>query len=138
MHPDERRSLISSTSSTSYESDEEVHDLQLNEQIQNELTFNHAIVDEQRQFVQEMYQNMVDVQEMMEDLSMTIRAQRPQLDEIEVHVTETRGNAEAALEEISRASELQRRARNKTCCMTLLYAGLVLVACAFLVKVVAG
>lgn len=89
--------------------------------MESDVRLSHALVHEKRDVVVEVSKDMACVEEMFHDLAAIVEDQGSMVDSIERNAAETAAKVGEGYSELRRAAEYQKRARNKMCCMVLLF-----------------
>jgi len=94
-------------------------------QVEGELQFNEALIEERDQAVTEITGQIGEVHQIFQDLAVLVHDQGEMLDDIEANLTRAATRTMDAHTQIVRAERSQRRSRNTWCFLTLLAAGVV-------------
>ncbi len=94
-------------------------------QVDAQIDYNAALIEERDQGIQEIQQQIAEVGEIFQDLAVLVHDQGGMLEDIEANITTTAHRAKEAGQEIVKADRYQRRARNRRCYIMLI-AGVVL------------
>jgi len=91
-------------------------------QLESEIEFNEAMIAEREEGILEIEAQMAQVNEIFKDLSFMVKEQGETLDTIESNVSSVVDNTDGARTELTGASEYQKSARNKMCCLLVIVA----------------
>jgi syntaxin 16 len=92
------------------------------------VTSNRAFIDEREREVVELVKSIEDLAALFKDLSYLVVEQGSLLDRIDFNIEETSTHVEAAVVELQRAADHQRKARSKMCILLLCILVLVMIA----------
>eukprot|EP00045_Choanoeca_perplexa_P000588 m.15069 g.15069 ORF g.15069 m.15069 type:complete len:262 (+) comp10411_c0_seq1:187-972(+) len=85
-----------------------------------EVDIKTAQIHEREQGVRELESQMVEVNDIFKDLATIVQEQGDQLDTIESHLTTTYDRVDGGVEQLTRASQYQKKARNKAMCLLVI------------------
>ncbi|KAK6289329.1 PREDICTED: syntaxin-21 [Theobroma cacao] len=102
--------------------------------LDNEITFNEAIIEERDQGIKEVQQQISEVNEIFKDLSVLVREQGAMIDDIGSNIENSHSATVLATSHLKRASKIQR-ANSSTRCLLVLIFGIILLI--FIIVVVA-
>lgn len=85
--------------------------------LENEISYNQALIQEREQGIQEIEAAMAEVHEIFCDLGLLVGEQQGYLDNIEANIESSAVRARGAVRELTRARERQRRRRGNIICM---------------------
>ncbi|EIE21609.1 snare-domain-containing protein [Coccomyxa subellipsoidea C-169] len=100
---------------------EEQKRLELGE-MDTQIQYNEALIDERDQGIAEISQQIGEVNEIFQDLAVLVNDQGLMLDDIESNIERTADRTRAAGSELVRAERYQRSSRNKMCLILLIVA----------------
>ncbi|KAK9767976.1 hypothetical protein K7432_001746 [Basidiobolus ranarum] len=92
------------------------------EGLDNEVEFNENLIAEREVEIREIEQGITELNEIFRDLGTIVNEQQSLLDNIESNVTNMAVHVRNAAEELGSAATYQKKARNKMCCMLLIFA----------------
>lgn len=92
-------------------------------QVENELTFQQAIIEERDQAVHEITGQIGEVHQIFQDLAVLVHDQGEAVSDIEANITRAADRVADAHVQVVRAERLQRKARTTWCFLMLLAAG---------------
>jgi len=100
--------------------------------LDNEIEYNESLIAEREGEIREIEQGINELNEIFRDLGTLVTEQQSMLDNIESNVTNIAVNVRNAADELTVASRYQRNARNRMCCLLLIFAivGLIVVLAA--------
>ncbi|KAJ1954632.1 hypothetical protein EC988_002328 [Linderina pennispora] len=87
--------------------------------LDNEVEYNEALINERESEINEIEQGIVELNEIFRDLGTIVTEQQSLLDNIETNVQSVAVNVHAASEELTTASEYQRRSNRTKCCILM-------------------
>ncbi|XWS57376.1 hypothetical protein CRYUN_Cryun09bG0169100 [Craigia yunnanensis] len=102
--------------------------------LDNEITFNEAIIEERDQGIKEIQQQITEVNEIFKDLADLVHEQGAMIDDIGLNIGNTRSATVQATSHLQKASKIQR-ANSSTRCLLVLIFGIILLI--FIIVVVA-
>ncbi|KAE8692561.1 Syntaxin-21 [Hibiscus syriacus] len=102
--------------------------------LENEITFNEAIIEEREQGIKEVQQEISEVNEIFKDLAVLVHEQGAMIDDIGSNVENSHAATVQATYHLKKASKIQR-ANSSTRCLLVLIFGIILLI--FIVVVVA-
>ncbi|XP_022718597.1 syntaxin-22-like isoform X1 [Durio zibethinus] len=102
--------------------------------LDNEITFNEAIIEERDQGIKEIQQQIGEVNEIFKDLAVLVREQGAMIDDIGSNIENSHAATVQATSHLKKASKIQR-ANSSTRCLLLLIFGIILLI--FIIVVVA-
>lgn len=85
--------------------------------LENEISYNQALIQEREQGIQEIEAAMAEVHEIFCDLGLLVGEQQGYLDNIEANIESSAIRARGAVRELTRARDRQRRKRGNIICM---------------------
>lgn len=85
--------------------------------LENEISYNQALIQEREQGIQEIEAAMAEVHEIFCDLGLLVGEQQNYLDNIEANIEASAVRARGAVRELTRARDRQRRRRGNLICM---------------------
>lgn len=90
--------------------------------------FNDSLITEREEGIREIESTVMEVNEIFQDLSTLVVEQGTLIDSIENHIEEASHQVTAGVHELRQASEHQRKARTKMCCMILVIIAVIIAA----------
>ncbi|GMI65950.1 syntaxin of plants 21 [Hibiscus trionum] len=102
--------------------------------LENEITFNEAIIEERDQGIKEVQQQISEVNEIFKDLAVLVHEQGAMIDDIGSNIENSHSATVQATSHLKKASKIQR-ANSSTRCLLVLIFGIILLI--FIVVVVA-
>jgi len=93
--------------------DSDLHFHQQQKSLQQNLQFEHSMLKEREQRVRQIEDDVLDVNQIMRELSALINQQGEHIDTIEGSIDHTAGNVESGTSELLKAAEYQARYRRK-------------------------
>ncbi|KAB2094383.1 hypothetical protein ERO13_A02G141100v2 [Gossypium hirsutum] len=102
--------------------------------LENEITFNEAIIEEREQGIKEVQQQISEVNEIFKDLADLVHVQGGMIDDIGSNIENSHSATVQAISHLKRASKIQR-ANSSTRCLLVLIFGIILLI--FIIVVVA-
>ncbi|KAL4377021.1 hypothetical protein GQ457_02G028010 [Hibiscus cannabinus] len=102
--------------------------------LENEITFNEAIIEEREQGIKEVQQQISEVNEIFKDLAVLVHEQGAMIDDIGSNIENSHAATVQATSHLKKASKIQR-ANSSTRCLLVLIFGIILLI--FIVVVVA-
>ncbi|XP_021283527.1 syntaxin-21 [Herrania umbratica] len=102
--------------------------------LDNEITFNEAIIEERDQGIKEVQQQISEVNEIFKDISVLVHEQGAMIDDIGSNIENSHSATVQATSHLKRASKIQR-ANSSTRCLLVLIFGIILLI--FIIVVVA-
>lgn len=90
--------------------------------LDNEIEYNESLIAEREGEIREIEQGINELNEIFRDLGTLVTEQQSMLDNIESNVTNITVNVRSAADELTIASRHQRKARNRMCCLMLIFA----------------
>ncbi|KAK8593801.1 hypothetical protein V6N13_042627 [Hibiscus sabdariffa] len=102
--------------------------------LENEITFNEAIIEEREQGIKEVQQQISEVNEIFKDLAVLVHEQGAMIDDIGSNIENSHAATVQATSHLKKASKIQR-ANSSTRCLLVLIFGIILLI--FVVVVVA-
>ncbi|CAI2182337.1 7668_t:CDS:2 [Funneliformis geosporum] len=90
--------------------------------LDNEIEYNESLIAEREGEIREIEQGINELNEIFRDLGTLVTEQQSMLDNIESNVTNIAVNVRSAADELTIASRHQRKARNRMCCLLLIFA----------------
>ncbi|RHZ72830.1 hypothetical protein Glove_238g11 [Diversispora epigaea] len=90
--------------------------------LDNEIEYNESLIAEREVEIREIEQGINELNEIFRDLGTLVTEQQTMLDNIESNVTNIAVNVRNAADELSSASRYQKKARNRMCCLMLIFA----------------
>ncbi|RIB12049.1 t-SNARE [Gigaspora rosea] len=90
--------------------------------LDNEVDYNESLIAEREGEIREIEQGLNELNEIFRDLGTLVSEQQSMLDNIESNVTNISVNVRNSADELSSASRLQKKARNRMCCLMLIFA----------------
>ncbi|OZJ05874.1 hypothetical protein BZG36_00937 [Bifiguratus adelaidae] len=88
----------------------------------NEIEYNENLIAEREGEIREIEQGITELNEVFRSLATMVNEQETGIQSIESNVTNMAMNVRSAADELTTASRYQRSARNKMCCVLLLFA----------------
>jgi len=88
--------------------------------LENESTFNEALINDREQGIKDIEKAVLEVNEIFRDLSTLVVEQGSMINSIEANVEASAAETTKATSEIKKASEYQKSARGKMCCLALI------------------
>jgi len=88
--------------------------------LENESTFNEALINDREQGIKDIEKAVLEVNEIFRDLSTLVVEQGSMINSIEANVEASAAETTKATSEIRKASEYQKSARGKMCCLALI------------------
>ncbi|GBG67871.1 hypothetical protein CBR_g990 [Chara braunii] len=89
-------------------------------QLDTELTFNEAVIEERDQGIREIQHQIVEVNEIFKDLAVLVHEQGQMIEDIETNIENTAGSTTQAVKQVAKASKSQRSSDNRACCLMIL------------------
>lgn len=86
--------------------------------LDNTIEFNDAIYQEREEGLLEIRQQITEVNEIFKDLAVIVQEQGEMLDDIDSNIVRTEVSTEQGTKELKKASEYQKRTRNKVPCVS--------------------
>eukprot|EP00850_Spirogloea_muscicola_P006045 SM000028S10139 [mRNA] locus=s28:514817:518207:- [translate_table: standard] len=96
-------------------------------EIDNELVFNEAIIEERDQGIREIQQQIGEVHEIFKDLAVLIHEQGGMIDDIEANIESGHALTMQANTQLSKAAKSQRSANSLTCWLMCIFGGALLI-----------
>ncbi|CAG8580025.1 2752_t:CDS:2 [Acaulospora morrowiae] len=90
--------------------------------LDNEIEYNESLIAEREVEIREIEQGINELNEIFRDLGTLVTEHQTMLDNIESNVTNIAVNVRNAADELTIASRYQRNARNRMCCLMLIFA----------------
>jgi len=91
-------------------------------QIESELEFNNAIIEERETGIAEIQAQIGEVNEIFQDLAILVNEQGQMIDDIESNIVSTAAKTKTAQKELTKADRNQKSARNKMFCLLMVFA----------------
>lgn len=95
--------------------------------LDNEISFNEAIIEEREQGIQEIQQQIGDVNAMFKDLAVLVHDQRAMIDDIGSNVENAHAATSQAKSHLAKASKTQRSNSSLTCLLLVIFAIVLLI-----------
>jgi len=89
-------------------------------QLHNEITFNGTLIQARDADIRQIEKNIIEVNEIFQDLSKLVVEQGSMIDNIESNIESSVVSTSTGVEEIRKASDHQKKARTKLCCLTVI------------------
>jgi syntaxin 7 len=89
--------------------------------VDNELEYNEALISEREDEIRDIEQGIRELNEIFKDLGTLVNEQQSSIDNIESNVTSIVTNVHSAAEQLGKASRYQKSARNRMCCLLLIF-----------------
>eukprot|EP00735_Rhodelphis_limneticus_P001110 TRINITY_DN1166_c0_g1::TRINITY_DN1166_c0_g1_i1::g.17279::m.17279 TRINITY_DN1166_c0_g1::TRINITY_DN1166_c0_g1_i1::g.17279 ORF type:complete len:134 (+),score=26.76,sp/O64791/SY124_ARATH/37.76/8e-16,SNARE/PF05739.14/1.3e-14,DUF3040/PF11239.3/1.2e+03,DUF3040/PF11239.3/0.00077,Fusion_gly/PF00523.13/0.0019,Tropomyosin_1/PF12718.2/0.0092,CHASE3/PF05227.8/0.028,ETRAMP/PF09716.5/4.2e+03,ETRAMP/PF09716.5/0.025,DUF1510/PF07423.6/0.065,Herpes_US9/PF06072.6/0.097,MMPL/PF03176.10/0.18,DUF3753/PF12575.3/3.9e+0 len=99
-----------------HDHDEEAGEHEIPMQVMDHVV-DDQLIRERNQGIKQIERDLEELHGCFVDLSVMVDAQQDSLDQIESNVSQADATLERGLEELSNASELQKKARKKMCCI---------------------
>ncbi|XVF30492.1 hypothetical protein REPUB_Repub16aG0062700 [Reevesia pubescens] len=93
--------------------------------LDNQITFNEAIIEEREQGIKEIQQQIGEVNEIFKDLAVLVREQGDMIDDIGSNIENSQSATVQATSHLKKASKIQR-ANSSTRCLLLVIFGIIL------------
>lgn len=77
-------------------------------ELEQEIAHNEALIEEREKDIDKIHQSVAQVNEIFRDLAMIVQEQQSSIDDIENHVHESLAQTQHGLDEVRKASEMQR------------------------------
>ncbi|DBA02221.1 TPA: hypothetical protein N0F65_007631 [Lagenidium giganteum] len=77
-------------------------------ELENEIAHNEALIEERERDIEKIHTSVAQVNEIFRDLAAIVNEQQTAIDEIETHVHESLQQTQHGLDEVKKASEMQR------------------------------
>ncbi|KAG9304348.1 hypothetical protein G9A89_019910 [Geosiphon pyriformis] len=90
--------------------------------LDNEIEYNESLIAEREEEIRGIEQGINELNEIFRDLGTLVTEQQSMLDNIESNVSNISNNMRNAAEELTVASRYQAKARNRMCCLLLIFA----------------
>ncbi|KAF9937687.1 hypothetical protein BGZ65_001175 [Modicella reniformis] len=90
--------------------------------VDNELEYNESMITQREDEIREIEHGITELNEIFRDLGSMVHEQGDMLDSIESNVTSISMTTHSAAEELTTASEYQKKARNKSCYILIIAA----------------
>jgi syntaxin 7 len=88
-------------------------------QIDSELEYNNALIEERERGILEIQQQIGEVNEIFQDLAVLVNEQGSMIDDIEANIVSTAVRTKDAQKELTKADKSQRAARNRLICIVI-------------------
>jgi len=88
-------------------------------QIDGELEYNNALIEERERGILEIQQQIGEVNEIFQDLAVLVNEQGSMIDDIEANIVSTAVRTKDAQKELTKADKSQRAARNRLICIVI-------------------
>lgn len=92
------------------------------EQMHAQMQFNQSMIIEREEGMKEIESTMLEINEIFRDLSMAVHEQGGMLDNIEANMTSADAHVESGTGQLVKASDYQKKARNKMMCLLVIVA----------------
>jgi len=89
--------------------------------VDNELEYNEALIAEREGEIRDIEQGIRELNEIFKDLGTLVNEQQSSLDNIESNVSSIVTNVHSAADELGKANRYQKKARNRMCCLLLIF-----------------
>ncbi|XVF30498.1 hypothetical protein REPUB_Repub16aG0063300 [Reevesia pubescens] len=93
--------------------------------LDNEITFNEAVIEEREQGIKEIRQQIGEVNEIFKDQAVLVREQGDMIDDIGSNIENSHSATMQATSHLKKASKIQR-ANSSTRCLLLVIFGIIL------------
>jgi hypothetical protein len=77
-------------------------------ELENEIAHNEALIEEREKDIERIHQSVAQVNEIFRDLAAIVQEQQASIDDIETHVNDSLQQTQQGLDEVRKASEMQR------------------------------
>mmetsp|Transcript_35627 Transcript_35627/g.42902 ORF Transcript_35627/g.42902 Transcript_35627/m.42902 type:complete len:271 (+) Transcript_35627:286-1098(+) len=84
-------------------------------QVDNEIEYNSAIIQEREEGIQEIQQQITEVNEIFQDLAVLVNEQGSMVDDIEANIVKTNTRTKDAHSQLLKADKSQKTSRNRMC-----------------------
>jgi len=88
-------------------------------QVDSELEYNNALIEERERGILEIQQQIGEVNEIFQDLAVLVNEQGAMIDDIEANIVSTAVRTKDAQKELTKADKSQRAARNRLICIVI-------------------
>lgn len=88
-------------------------------QVDGELEYNNALIEERERGIMEIQQQIGEVNEIFQDLAVLVNEQGAMIDDIEANIVSTAVRTKDAQKELTKADKSQRAARNRLICIVI-------------------
>jgi syntaxin 7 len=88
-------------------------------QVESELEYNNALIEERERGILEIQQQIGEVNEIFQDLAVLVNEQGAMIDDIEANIVSTAVRTKDAQKELTKADKSQRAARNRLICIVI-------------------
>ncbi|KAG0617451.1 hypothetical protein M758_5G190500 [Ceratodon purpureus] len=103
-------------------------------QLDNEVVFNEAVIEEREQGIREIHQQIGEVNEIFKDLAVLVHEQGYMIDDIDSNVQGAEAATEQANRQLAKAAKSQKSGTTLTCLILVIVAMAVLVLLLFLTR----
>ena len=103
-------------------------------QVEGDMDFNNALIEEREQGIVEIQQQIGEVNEIFQDLAVLVNEQGQMIDDIEANIVSTAVRTKDAQRELTKADKSQKAARNKMICLAIVVAVVLIVLILFLLQ----
>lgn len=103
-------------------------------QLDNEVVFNEAVIEEREQGIREIHQQIGEVNEIFKDLAVLVHEQGYMIDDIDSNVQGAEAATEQANRQLAKAANSQKSGTTLTCLILVIVAMAVLVLLLFLTR----
>ncbi|EFJ12714.1 hypothetical protein SELMODRAFT_269103 [Selaginella moellendorffii] len=91
-------------------------------QLDNEVTFNEAVIEERAQGIREVQEQIEEVHEIFKDLAVMVHEQGGTIEEIDSHVENSYAATAQANKQLSKASKSQKSGNTLSCLLMVIFA----------------
>ncbi|GLT57791.1 hypothetical protein SLA2020_307400 [Shorea laevis] len=95
--------------------------------VENEITFNEAIIEEREQGIKEIQQQMSEVNEIFKDLAVLVHEQGAMIDDISSNVESSHAATAQGTSQLEKASKMQRANSSMTCLLLVIFGVILLI-----------
>ncbi|XP_008797975.1 syntaxin-22-like [Phoenix dactylifera] len=96
-------------------------------QLDNEIVFNEAIIEEREQGIQEIQQQIGEVNEIFKDLAVLVHDQGVMIDDIDSNIENSRAATAQAKTQLAKASKTQKSNSSLTCLLVVIFGVVLLI-----------
>ncbi|KAK4788312.1 hypothetical protein SAY86_019631 [Trapa natans] len=91
-------------------------------ELENEIVFNEALIEEREQGIQEIQQQIVEVNEIFKDLALLVREQGTMIDDIGSHIENSHAATAQGNSQLAKAAKLQMTISSLNCMLMVILA----------------
>ncbi|KAK3013002.1 hypothetical protein RJ639_008734 [Escallonia herrerae] len=96
-------------------------------QVENEIIFNEAVIEERDQGIREVQEQIGEVNEIFKDLAVLVREQGVMIDDISSNIESSNAATTQATSQLARASKSQKSVSSMTCLLLVIFGIILLI-----------